>query len=46
MKKTRKNVREAALDILESIQKNQAYSNLLLNTTIKKMRFQLKISVC
>lgn len=36
MKKTRKNVREAALDILESIQKNQAYSNLLLNTTIKK----------
>lgn len=36
MKKTRKNVREAALDILETIQKNQAYSNLLLNTTIKK----------
>ena len=36
MKKTRKNVREAALDILESIEKNQAYSNLLLNTSIKK----------
>lgn len=36
MKKTKKNVREAALEILESIEKNQAYSNLLLNTSIKK----------
>jgi len=42
MKKTRKNVREAALDILESIQKNQAYSNLLLNTTIKKNEIPTK----
>ncbi|PYZ93199.1 16S rRNA (cytosine(967)-C(5))-methyltransferase [Salipaludibacillus keqinensis] len=32
------NVREAALDILLKIEKNQAYSNLLLNDTIKKMK--------
>ncbi|WP_416151829.1 16S rRNA (cytosine(967)-C(5))-methyltransferase RsmB [Salipaludibacillus sp. HK11] len=31
------NVREAALDVLLKIEKNQAYSNLLLNDTIKKM---------
>jgi len=31
-----KKVREVALDILESIEKNQAYSNLLLNKTIEK----------
>lgn len=31
-----KNVRETALDLLETIEKNQAYSNLLLNQTIKK----------
>lgn len=36
MKGKRKNVREAALDILESIEKNQAYSNLLLNNAIEK----------
>ena len=31
-----KKVREVALEILESIEKNQAYSNLLLNKTIEK----------
>ncbi|OIK13989.1 16S rRNA (cytosine(967)-C(5))-methyltransferase [Bacillus sp. MUM 116] len=32
----RKNVREAALDLLAAIEKNQSYSNLLLNSTIEK----------
>lgn len=32
----KKNVRETAMDILEDIEKNQSYSNLLLNNTIKK----------
>ncbi|WP_075980975.1 16S rRNA (cytosine(967)-C(5))-methyltransferase RsmB [Bacillus massilinigeriensis] len=36
MKTANKNVREAALELLETIEKNQAYSNLLLNNTIKK----------
>ncbi|WP_394232573.1 16S rRNA (cytosine(967)-C(5))-methyltransferase RsmB [Niallia oryzisoli] len=36
MKTKRKNVREAALEILEQIEKNQSYSNLLLNNVIKK----------
>lgn len=36
MKTTKKNVREAALELLETIDKNQAYSNLLLNKTIEK----------
>ena len=31
MNKIRKNVRETALDILEMVEKNQSYSNLLLN---------------
>lgn len=31
-----KNVREVALDLLEMIEKNQSYSNLLLNSAIKK----------
>ncbi|MFD1705835.1 16S rRNA (cytosine(967)-C(5))-methyltransferase RsmB [Siminovitchia sediminis] len=31
-----KNVREAALEIIEAVEKNQSYSNLLLNDTIKK----------
>ncbi|MGE8204133.1 16S rRNA (cytosine(967)-C(5))-methyltransferase RsmB [Heyndrickxia sp. NPDC080065] len=31
-----KNVREAALEILEAVEKNQAYSNLLLNHVIKR----------
>ncbi|UJW58203.1 16S rRNA (cytosine(967)-C(5))-methyltransferase RsmB [Bacillus sp. A116_S68] len=35
--KKRGNVREAAVDILLKIEKNQAYSNLLINDTIKKM---------
>lgn len=36
MKTNKQNVREAALGILESINSNQAYSNLLLNSSIKK----------
>ncbi|KQL54680.1 16S rRNA methyltransferase [Heyndrickxia shackletonii] len=32
----KKNVREAALDILEAIEKHQSYSNLLLNQVIEK----------
>ncbi|WP_420807126.1 16S rRNA (cytosine(967)-C(5))-methyltransferase RsmB [Bacillus coahuilensis] len=31
-----KNVREAALEVLEQVEKNQSYSNLLLNHTIEK----------
>ncbi|OCA85495.1 16S rRNA (cytosine(967)-C(5))-methyltransferase [Bacillus sp. FJAT-27225] len=31
-----KNVREAALSLLEAVEKNQAYSNLLLNNVIEK----------
>ncbi|ALC91034.1 16S rRNA methyltransferase [Bacillus sp. FJAT-18017] len=31
-----RNVREAALSLLESVEKNQAYSNLLLNSAIEK----------
>lgn len=34
-----KTVREAALEILEIVEKNGAYSNLLLNTTIEKNKF-------
>ncbi|PLT34259.1 16S rRNA (cytosine(967)-C(5))-methyltransferase RsmB [Bacillus sp. V5-8f] len=36
MKQTKKTVREIALDVLESVEKNQSYSNLLLNSMIKK----------
>ncbi len=36
------NVREAALDVIEKINKNQAYSNLLLNETIKKHQLSRK----
>ncbi|WP_338452007.1 16S rRNA (cytosine(967)-C(5))-methyltransferase RsmB [Niallia oryzisoli] len=36
MKNKQKNVREAVLEILELIEKNQSYSNLLLNHAIKK----------
>lgn len=36
MKNKQKNVREAALEILVLIEKNQSYSNLLLNNVIKK----------
>ncbi|KQL19044.1 16S rRNA (cytosine(967)-C(5))-methyltransferase RsmB [Cytobacillus solani] len=43
MKKERKkNVRETALDLLETIEKNQAYSNLLLNNAIKKNEINQK----
>ena len=35
-----KNVREAAVEILESVENKEAYSNLLLNRTIEK--YQLK----
>lgn len=34
--KAKKNVRETALDLLTAIEKNQSYSNLLLNNTIEK----------
>jgi 16S rRNA (cytosine967-C5)-methyltransferase len=40
MKENKKNVREAALEILEAIDKNQAYSNLLLNKTIEKNQIE------
>ncbi|MDR6997954.1 16S rRNA (cytosine(967)-C(5))-methyltransferase RsmB [Neobacillus niacini] len=36
MTSKRKNVREAAMDLLAAIEKNQSYSNLLLNSTIEK----------
>ena len=36
MKTEKRNVRETAMDLLTAIEKNQAYSNLLLNTTIEK----------
>ncbi|MCA0988024.1 16S rRNA (cytosine(967)-C(5))-methyltransferase RsmB [Guptibacillus algicola] len=36
------NVREAALDVIEKINKNQAYSNLLLNETINKHKLNRK----
>jgi len=42
MKNKRKNVREAALEILELIEKNQSYSNLLLNNVIKKNELESK----
>ncbi|WML56827.1 16S rRNA (cytosine(967)-C(5))-methyltransferase RsmB [Neobacillus sp. PS2-9] len=36
------NVREIALDLLTTIEKNQSYSNLLLNTTIEKNELSQK----
>ncbi len=42
MKGKRKNVREIALELLESIEKNQAYSNLLLNDAIEKHKIDKK----
>ncbi|WP_210363774.1 16S rRNA (cytosine(967)-C(5))-methyltransferase RsmB [Bacillus sp. REN3] len=36
MENNRKSVRDAALDLLETIEKKQAYSNLLLNSVIEK----------
>ena len=37
-----KNVRETALEILETIEKNQSYSNLLLNNAINKNEIDKK----
>ncbi|MBB6443788.1 16S rRNA (cytosine(967)-C(5))-methyltransferase RsmB [Bacillus benzoevorans] len=42
MKTKKKNVRETALDILEGIEKNQSYSNLMLNHAIKKNELDQK----
>lgn len=43
MNKTKKkNVRETALDLLEAVDKNQSYSNLLLNNVIKKNQLEQK----
>ncbi|GER70413.1 ribosomal RNA small subunit methyltransferase B [Weizmannia acidilactici] len=39
MNKVRKNVREAALELLETVEKNQSYSNLMLNSYIEKYGF-------
>ncbi|PFA68995.1 16S rRNA (cytosine(967)-C(5))-methyltransferase [Bacillus sp. AFS015802] len=36
MSKRNKTVREAALEVIESVEKNQSYSNLLLHTVIEK----------
>ena len=36
------NVRDAALSILLAVDKNQAYSNLLLNETIKRHKIEAK----
>jgi 16S rRNA (cytosine967-C5)-methyltransferase len=36
MSKKTKSVREAALDVIEAVEKNQSYSNLLLNSVIEK----------
>ncbi|MBM7647180.1 16S rRNA (cytosine967-C5)-methyltransferase [Bacillus ectoiniformans] len=38
MKQSKKSVRELALDLLEAVEKNQSYSNLLLNSAIEKNR--------
>src|ERR1700730_6822814 len=42
MKTAKKNVRETAMDLLTAIEKNQAYSNILLNTTIEKNELSSK----
>ncbi|MEO2074997.1 MAG: 16S rRNA (cytosine(967)-C(5))-methyltransferase RsmB [Bacillus sp. (in: firmicutes)] len=42
MTSKKKNVREIALDLLTTIEKNQSYSNLLLNTTIEKNELSAK----
>lgn len=36
MSKRNKTVREAALDVIEAVEKNQSYSNLLLHSVIEK----------
>ena len=42
MTSKKNNVREIALDLLTTIEKNQSYSNLLLNTTIEKNELSQK----
>ncbi|WP_174733880.1 16S rRNA (cytosine(967)-C(5))-methyltransferase RsmB [Mesobacillus harenae] len=42
MKGNAKNVREVALELLETIEKSQSYSNLLLNNQIKKNQINPK----
>ncbi|MEH7435961.1 16S rRNA (cytosine(967)-C(5))-methyltransferase RsmB [Neobacillus drentensis] len=42
MTSKKNNVREIALDLLTTIEKNQSYSNLLLNTTIEKSELSQK----
>lgn len=42
MKGNKKNVRETALELLEAVEKNQAYSNLLLNSAIEKNKIEKK----
>jgi 16S rRNA (cytosine967-C5)-methyltransferase len=42
MNSSRKNVRETAMDLLESIEKNQSYSNLLLHHSIEKNQLPKK----
>ncbi|WP_141431234.1 16S rRNA (cytosine(967)-C(5))-methyltransferase RsmB [Bacillus sp. 03113] len=42
MNKKKNNVRETALDLLETISKNQSYSNLLLNNAINKHKVDAK----
>ena len=45
MTSTKKNVREIAMDLLVTIEKNQSYSNLLLNSTIEKNELSLNVDV-
>ena len=42
MSKQSKTVREAALDVIEAVEKNQSYSNLLLNSVIEKNQLPSK----
>jgi 16S rRNA (cytosine967-C5)-methyltransferase len=42
MSKRNKTVREAALDVIEAVEKNQSYSNLLLNSVIEKNQLPSK----
>lgn len=42
MNSSRKNVRETAMDLLEAIEKNQSYSNLLLHHSIEKNQLPKK----
>jgi 16S rRNA (cytosine967-C5)-methyltransferase len=42
MKPNKKNVRETAMDLLDAVEKNQSYSNLLLNHAIEKNQLPSK----